>query len=171
MAQWSTRDDFKFSVGPWNLHPGADPFGPPVRDERTFAEKLKTFKELGFDFVQFHDDDAVPDDASAGERERIAPDVKKLLDDHGLKAEFSAPRLWEDARGIDGPVTSNNASDRQWALERGKRCVDVARLLGTDKMVWWPAREGTYIRESKDAVTSFGYMLDWVNACSTTTKN
>jgi xylose isomerase len=72
--------------------------------------------------------------------------------------------LWEDARGIDGPITSNDAGNRQWALERGKRAIDVARLLETDKFVWWPAREGTYIRESKDAVTAFGWMRDWINA-------
>ncbi len=65
-----------------------------------------------------------------------------------------APRHWEHAHGIDGPVTSNNAADRKWAIERGKRTCDVARVLGTDRFVWWPAREGTYIRESKDAVTS-----------------
>lgn len=164
MSNWTQKQDFKFSVGPWNLHPGADPFGPPVRVDKTFAEKLKLFKELGFDYIQFHDDDAVPDDASDSERERIAGEVKKMLEDHGLKAEFSAPRLWEDARGIDGPVTSNNPANRQWALDRGKRAIDVARLLGTDKFVWWPAREGTYIRESKDAVSAFGWMLDWTNA-------
>lgn len=164
MSNWTQKQDFKFSVGPWNLHPGADPFGPPVRVDKTFAEKLRLFKELGFDYIQFHDDDAVPDDASDSERERIAGEVKKMLDDHGLKAEFSAPRLWEDARGIDGPVTSNNPVNRQWALDRGKRAIDVARLLGTDKFVWWPAREGTYIRESKDAVSAFGWMLDWTNA-------
>jgi xylose isomerase len=97
------------------------------------------------------------------ERERIAADFKKLLDDHGLKAEF--PRLaCGKTRAASTARHQQQRSDRQWALERGKRCVDVARLLGTDKMVWWPAREGTYIRESKDAVTSFGYMLDWVNA-------
>lgn len=163
MTQWSTRDDFKFSAGPWNLHPGADPFGPPVRPERQLAEKLRLLKEMGFDYVQFHDDDAVPDDASAADRERIGKEIKQLLDDHGLKAEFSAPRLWEDSRGIDGPVTSNNAADRRWALDRGKRAVDVARILGTDKIVWWPAREGTYIRESKDAVAANGRMLEFVD--------
>jgi xylose isomerase len=162
-AQWSSRDDFKFSVGPWNLHPGADPFGPAVRADRDFAAKLKLFKDLGFDYVQFHDDDAVPDDFDSSAREKKAAEIKKLLDDHGLKAEFAAPRLWEDPHGDDGPVTSNNATSRQYALDRGKRCVDVARLLGTDKLVWWPAREGTYIREAKDARTSLGYMLDWVN--------
>jgi xylose isomerase len=73
---WSKRSDFKFSVGPWNLHPGADPFGPPVRRERELAEKLKLFKELGFDYIQFHDDDAVPDDASGADRVRIAGSIK-----------------------------------------------------------------------------------------------
>jgi hypothetical protein len=143
-AQWSQKKDFKFSAGPWNLHPGADPFGPTVRGERSFVEKLKVFQDLGFEYVQFHDDDAVPDDYSASDREKKAKEIKKLLDDHGLKAEIAAPRLWEDARGIDGPVTSNDAGNRKWAIERGKRNIDVARILQTDRFVWWPAREGTF---------------------------
>ncbi len=51
---------YRFSFGPWNIHEGADPFGPPVRASRSFADKLKVYDELGFDAVQFHDDDAVP---------------------------------------------------------------------------------------------------------------
>lgn len=163
-AQWSKKKDFKFSAGPWNLHPGADPFGPTVRPEREFAEKLKIFKKLGFDYVQFHDDDAVPDSYSSAERTKKAKEVRKLLDDHGLKAEICAPRHWEDAHGIDGPVTSNNAADRKWAIDRAKRTIDVARILGTDRFVWWPAREGTYVRESKDAVASFDRMLEFVDS-------
>ncbi len=160
----STAADFHFSAGPWNLHIGADPFGPPVRDEIAFARKLAIFKELGLDYVQFHDDDAVPDEASASERERVTAQIKHLLDEHGMRAEFVAPRLWEDARGVDGPVTSNDPANRAYALERGKRSIDVARLMGTEKIVWWPAREGTYIREAKDAQAAFGWMLDWTNA-------
>ena len=52
---------YRFSFGPWNIHEGADPFGPPVRPAVEFAKKLKMYKQLGFDAVQFHDDDAVPD--------------------------------------------------------------------------------------------------------------
>jgi xylose isomerase len=163
-SNWSTKQDFKFSAGPWNLHPGADPFGPAVRGERAFAEKLKTFKDLGFDYVQFHDDDAVPDEFSAAEREKKAKEVRKLLEDHGLKAEIFAPRHWEHAQGIDGPITSNSAADRKWGVERGKRAIDVGRILGSDRFVWWPAREGTYIRESKDAVRSFDRMLEFIDA-------
>ena len=135
-----------------------------MRADRTFADKLKVFKDLGFDYVQFHDDDAVPDEFSPADRQKKAREVRKLLDDHGLKAEICAPRHWEHSHGIDGPVTCNNASDRQWAIDRGKRCIDVARELGTERFVWWPAREGTYVRESKDATTSFNRMLDFLNA-------
>src|SRR5688572_21630618 len=91
-GDWSKKSDFKFSAGPWNLHTGADPFGPPVRPDREFLDKLKIYKGFGFDYVQFHDDDAVPDDFSPAEREKRAKEVKKILDDQGLKAEFAAPR-------------------------------------------------------------------------------
>ena len=52
---------FKFSVGPWNVHSGADSYGPATRNEIDFEEKIRKFAELGFSAIQFHDDDAVPD--------------------------------------------------------------------------------------------------------------
>src|SRR5436189_6443486 len=55
------QSDYRFSFGPWNIHEGADPFGPTVRPSVEFAKKLKVYKELGFEGVQFHDDDAVPE--------------------------------------------------------------------------------------------------------------
>ncbi|HEV57710.1 MAG TPA: xylose isomerase, partial [Phycisphaerales bacterium] len=101
---------FRFSFGPWNIHEGADPFGPPVRDSITFAKKLKLYKQLGFDGVQFHDDDAVPDmnDLGPDQIAAKAKEVRSLLDGEGLVAEFVAPRLWEDPRTIDGGYTSND---------------------------------------------------------------
>lgn len=51
---------FKFSVGPWNVHSGADSYGPATREEIPSEEKYKRFAQMGFSAVQFHDDDAVP---------------------------------------------------------------------------------------------------------------
>jgi xylose isomerase len=39
---------YRFTFGPWNIHEGADPFGPPVRESIAFDDKLKVYKELGF---------------------------------------------------------------------------------------------------------------------------
>lgn len=147
---------FRFSFGPWNIHEGADPFGPTVRNPIPFAEKLGHYKKLGFDGVQFHDDDAVPNMNALTPSQIIAEagKVKQMLDARGLVAEFVAPRLWEDSRTVDGGYTSNSASERQYALDRSKRTIDIARALGTRNIVLWLAREGTYIRESKDSVVA-----------------
>jgi len=145
---------FRFSFGPWNIHEGADPFGPRVRETLAFASKLDCYKKLGFDGIQFHDDDVVPNmnDLSLAAIIAEAGKVKALIERHGLTPEFVAPRLWEDARTVDGGYTSNSAAERQYAIDRTMRTIDIALTLGTRNIVLWLAREGTYIRESKDSV-------------------
>ena len=145
--------EYRFSFGPWNVHEGADPFGPTVRRSITFAKKLKLYKKLGFDGVQFHDDDAVPDmnDLSPKDITKQAKDVRQMLADEGLTAEFVAPRLWEDERTIDGAYTSNDKKAREYARDRSRRAIDIAVALDTKLIVLWLAREGTYLREAKDS--------------------
>ena len=156
---------FRFTFGPWNIHEGADPFGPSVRDTLSFAQKLKTFKPLGFDGVQFHDDDAVPDmnDLDSAAITQKARALKNMLDGEGLVAEFVAPRLWEDPRTIDGGYTANDPACRAYAIERSLRAIDIANALGTKLIVLWLAREGTYVRESKDSKRSVDYLVEAVN--------
>jgi len=157
--------EYRFSFGPWNIHEGADPFGPTVRPTIEFGKKLMRYKELGFDGVQFHDDDAVPDMENLSPEQIVkqAAEVKSILDGEGLVAEFVAPRLWEDPRGIDGGFTANDPACRKWAVERFKRCCDIGNALGTPLRVLWLAREGTYIRESKNAISAYQYLFDAIN--------
>jgi xylose isomerase len=164
---------YRFSFGPWNIHEGADPFGPTVRPTVPFADKLKVYRQLGFDGVQFHDDDVVADidSKNASQVESEAKQMKKVLDDQGLVAEFTAPRLWEDPRGADGGFTSNDREIRRWAVDRTKRCIDVGRAVGTSFVVLWLAREGTYIREAKNAIEAHKHLLDAINALLDHDKN
>jgi xylose isomerase len=130
-----------------------------------FRKKLGYFKKLGFDGVQFHDDDAVPNmnDLSPQQISQKAGEVKKVLDDNGLVAEFVAPRLWEDPRTIDGGYSSNDPACRKYAIDRSKRSIDIANELGTDLLVLWLAREGTYIREAKDSKVATGWIVEAIN--------
>lgn len=157
--------EYRFSFGPWNVHEGADPFGPTVRGSIEFGKKLKYYKDLGFDGVQFHDDDAVPDMNDLGTEEIIskAKSVKESLEGEGLVAEFVAPRLWEDDRTVDGGYTSNDPSCREYAKERSRRCIDIANALDTKLIVLWLAREGTYIREAKDSKVATDWIVAAVN--------
>lgn len=154
---------YRFSFGPWNISTGADPFGPPVRKEVEFAKKIRQYRALGYTHVQLHDDDVVPADWDLVQTEKGVAKVKKLLDDEGLTGEFIAPRLWEDARTVDGGYTANSAAHRKYARDRSRRSIDIANMMGIDLIVLWPAREGTYIRESKDAAASVGRMVEAID--------
>ncbi len=156
---------YRFSFGPWNIHEGADPFGPPVRPSRDFDNKLAVYQELGFDAVQFHDDDAVPelDDLSPDQIRAQARAMAQKLADHGLVAEFVAPRLWEHPLTVDGAFTANDPKIRAYALDRAKKSIDIGRELETNLMVLWLAREGSYLRESKDAVRATHQLVDALN--------
>jgi xylose isomerase len=165
MASNGKRTRYRFTFGPWNISMGADPFGPPVRKEVAFAAKIREHKRLGFDGVQFHDDDAVPEiDQDPASIEKAAAKTNKLLDGEGLFCEFVAPRLWEHPKTIDGGFTSNSAAERRYAIERSKRAIDIANVLDCKNIVLWLAREGTYIREAKDPMTAVGRILDAINA-------
>ena len=156
---------FKFSVGPWNVHEGADAFGPEVRSPIPLEEKIKKFSEIGFSAVQFHDDDAVPDinDLSEEDIKKKASQVKKMLDSYNMAAEFVAPRLWMDPRTTDGGFTSNSKEDREFAMWRVYRSIDIAKELGCDKLVLWLAREGTLCFEAKNPIEGANRIKEAIN--------
>ena len=156
---------FKFSVGPWNVHEGADAFGPEVRKSIPLEEKIKKFSEIGFSAVQFHDDDAVPDINNLSEEDikKKASQVKEMLDSYNMAAEFVAPRLWMDPRTADGGFTSNSKEDREFAMWRAYRSIDIAKELGCNKIVLWLAREGTLCFEAKNPVEGANRIKEAIN--------
>jgi len=153
---------YKFCFGPWNISEGQDPYGPPVRPPATFDWKLAQLKKLGFDAMMFHDDDAVADIDTKSESQirKEAKELKKRLEDEGIAAEMVAPRLWFAPQTIDGAYTNNDKGHRQYAIDRSLRSIDIANILGTDILVLWLAREGSYIRESKNARRCVDYLVE-----------
>jgi xylose isomerase len=157
---------YRFCFGPWNISEGADPYGPPTRPPQTFAWKLTQLKALGFEAMMFHDDDAVPDLDNKSEAQILeeARELKRRLDGEGIVAEMVAPRLWFSPMTIDGAYTSNDPKCRQYAIDRSRRAIDIANILGTDLLVLWLAREGTYMREAKVASRAFDHLIHAFNA-------
>lgn len=157
---------YRFSIGPWNVSEGRDPYGPETRPGKDLGWKLERFREAGFKAVMFHDDDVVPglEDKSHEQVLAEAALVRTALDDAGMVAEMVAPRLWFHPLTADGAFTSNDASARAYAIDRARQTVDIARVLGTDLTVWWLARDGTYLRESKSYARALEHLVEAVNA-------
>lgn len=156
------KSAYRFCFGPWNISEGQDPYGPTTRPPQTFDWKLEQMKAHGFDAMMFHDDDAVADiDNKPWEQIRKeTKELKKRLDDAGIAAEMVAPRLWFSPMTVDGAYTSNDRKSRQYAIERSLRSIDIANILDTDILVLWLAREGTYLREAKNARRSTELLVE-----------
>ena len=157
---------YRFCFGPWNISEGADPYGPTTRRSQNFDWKLEQLKALGFEAMMFHDDDAVPNIDGKSEQaiREEAKQLRRRLDDHGLVAEMVAPRLWFAPQTIDGAYTSNDPKARRYAIDRSKRSIDLANILGTNILVLWLAREGTYLREAKIASRSYDLLVEAFDA-------
>ena len=127
--------NYRFSFGPWNISNGADPFGPEVRSPYSIVEKLDCYGPMGFEGVQFHDDDVVEniDELQPAQVMKRAGEIGQALLDRSLVAEFVAPRLWFAPQTIDGGFTSNSAADRKYAIDRSLRCIDIARELRSEE--------------------------------------
>jgi xylose isomerase len=89
----------------------------------------------------------------------VAATLKKV----GLVHEFVAPRLWFARQTIDGGYTSNSESDRRYAWDRTAKAIDIARAIDCKAIVLWLAREGSYIRESKNAKVAYDRILQAIN--------
>lgn len=161
----STEHTYRFSFGPWNISEGADPYGPPTRPTRELAWKMSQAKGMGYDAMMWHDDDVVADidSKSSSQVMQEAGEVRKMLDDAGLICEILAPRLWFAEQTIDGAFTSNDPAARKYAIDRSLQCIDIARTMGTDLIILWLAREGSYMRESKNARKCVDYLVEAID--------
>jgi xylose isomerase len=66
------QKEHKFTFGLWTVgNPGRDPFGEPTREIISPVTIVKRLSELGAYGVNFHDNDLVPIDAAASQRDRF----------------------------------------------------------------------------------------------------
>lgn len=141
---YTPRPEHKFSFGLWTVgNIGRDPFGDPVREAWTPVQLVHLMAEAGAWGVNFHDNDLVPIDATATERDRIVQDFRKALDETGLVVPMATTNLFTHPAFRDGAFTSNDPEVRAYALQKTMRAIDLGVELGATTYVFWGGREGT----------------------------
>jgi xylose isomerase len=141
----------KFTFGLWTVgNPGADPFGMRTRIPPTPAEIVRRLAELGVYGVSLHDNDLVPIDAPAAERDRLVREFQAALRHHGMVVAMATANLFADPVFADGAFSSNDAQVRAYALQKTMRAIDLGAELGAKIFVFWGGREGTECDASKD---------------------
>jgi xylose isomerase len=158
----------RFTFGLWTVgNPGRDPFGEPVRAPLAPADSVRMLAELGAYGVNLHDEDLVPRDASAAERDRIVADFRRVLEDTGMKVPMATTNLFSDPAFRDGAFTSNDGRVRAMALRKCMHAIDLGVELGVGTYVFWGGREGVetnVAKDPRDALARYREAIDYLCA-------
>ena len=156
----------KFTFGLWTImNQGRDPFGEPTRSPVGLRQTLDLLGEAGAYGVNFHDNDAIPIDATPDEADSILKEFKKGMKDNGLVCPMATTNLFGDPAFKDGAFTSNNPRVRAYALQKTMKSMAYGAELGAKTYVFWGGREGTESDATKspvDAIKRFRDSIDFL---------
>jgi xylose isomerase len=163
---YQPKPEHKFSFGLWTLgNRGRDPFGDAVRVPIPPREIVGILGEIGAWGVNLHDNDLVPIDASASERDKIVREFKKACKLNGITVPMATVSLFFDPVFRDGAFTANDPEVRAFALQKTMRAMDIGAELGARIFVLWGGREGVETdacRRADEAVKRLRAAVDYL---------
>jgi xylose isomerase len=161
---FTPRPEHHFTFGLWTVgNTGRDPFGEPVRAPLPPVRIVEKLAELGAYGVNLHDNDLVPQGATAADRDRIVREFKAALTATGMKVPMATTNLFGDPVFRDGAFTSNDAKVRAYALQKTMAAMDLGVELGAETYVFWGGREGVETNAAKDLRAALGWFRDALN--------
>ena len=161
---YTPRPEHKFTFGLWTVgNRGRDPFGDATRPTLSPIVMVRRLSELGAYGVNLHDNDLIPIDASAAERDRIVSEFKQALADTGMKVPMATTNLFYDPVFKDGAFTSNDRRVRLYAIQKTMRSMDLGAELGAHIYVFWGGREGAEVDAAKDAREALKWQREAMN--------
>jgi xylose isomerase len=152
-ATYTPTPEHRFAFGLWTVgYQGRDPFGDVVRPVIEPAEIVRRLAELGAYGVSFHDDDLVPVDTPAQDREAIIKRFRTALDETGMRVTMATTNLFWNPVFKEGAFTANDPAVRRLALAKTMRAIDLGAELGAETYVFWGGREGVEAMAAKPAL-------------------
>jgi xylose isomerase len=140
---YEPKPEHKFTFGLWTVgNVGRDPFGDAVRAALSPVQLVELIAEVGAHGVNFHDNDLVPIDATAAERDAIVREFRAACEATGIRVPMATVNLFSDPAFRDGAFTANDAKVRAYALQKTMRAMDLGGEFGAEVFVLWGGREG-----------------------------
>jgi len=154
----------KFTFGLWTVgNIGRDPFGEPTREKISVRQILDLLGEVKAYGVNFHDNDAIPIDATPDEAKRIIKDFKSGMKDNNIVCPMATTNLFSDPVFKDGAFTSNNVRIRAYAIQKTMKAMDYGAELGAKTYVFWGGREGTESDATKNPIDAIKRFREAIN--------
>ena len=162
--KYEPRPEHKFSFGLWTVgNRGRDPFGDFVRPPISPTEIVSMLAEVGAWGVNLHDNDLVPIDATAAERDCLVRCFKRACDASGIVVPMATVSLFFHPIFRDGAFTANDPEVRAYALQKTMRAMDIGAELGAKIFVLWGGREGAETDACRRADEAIKHLREAIN--------
>src|SRR5579863_2735969 len=162
---YEPQPEDRFTFGLWTVgNVGRDPFGVEVREALDPVDIVHHLADIGAYGVTLHDNDLVPADASAAEREVLLKRFREALDSTGLKVPMTTVNLFTRPVFKEGALTANDPDVRRFALAKALDAIDLGAELGADIFVLWGGREGTEAHAAKPVAEALDRYAEAINA-------
>jgi xylose isomerase len=162
--KYQPRPEHKFSIGLWTVgNRGRDPFGDFVRPPISPTEIVSMLAEVGAWGVNLHDNDLVPIDATAAERDCLVRCFKRACDASGIVVPMATVSLFFHPIFRDGAFTANDPEVRAYALQKTMRAMDIGAELGAKIFVLWGGREGAETDACRRAEEAIKHLREAIN--------
>ena len=162
--KYEPRPEHKFSFGLWTVgNRGRDPFGDFVRPPISPTEIVSMLAEVGAWGVNLHDNDLVPIDATAAERDCLVRCFKRACDASGIVVPMATVSLFFHPIFRDGAFTANDPEVRAYALQKTMRAMDIGAELGAKIFVLWGGREGAETDACRRAEEAIKLLREAIN--------
>ena len=162
--KYEPRPEHKFSFGLWTVgNRGRDPFGDFVRPPISPTEIVSMLAEVGAWGVNLHDNDLVPIDATAPERDCLVRCFKRACDASGIVVPMATVSLFFHPIFRDGAFTANDPEVRAYALQKTMRAMDIGAELGAKIFVLWGGREGVETDACRRADEAIKHLREAIN--------
>jgi xylose isomerase len=164
MDSYQPQKADRFTFGLWTVgNPGRDPFGPRVRSRMEPTYIVRRLAECGAWGVNLHDNDLVPFDATAAERDRIVAEFQAALKEHDMVVPMATTNLFSHPIFKDGAFTSSDPRVRAFAIQKTMAGIDLGVELGASTYVFWGGREGTEADACRDIRDALGWYREAMN--------
>ncbi|HIN79567.1 MAG TPA: xylose isomerase, partial [Planctomycetes bacterium] len=162
--RYAPKPEDRFTFGLWTVgNPGRDPFGPAVRPTQDPCDLVRMLGKIGAWGVNLHDNDLIPFDASAAERDTIVGNFKAACEESGIVVPMATTNLFSHPIFKDGAFTANDPKVRAFALRKTMDAIDLGVELGAKNFVFWGGREGTESDACRDPRTAIVRIRDAIN--------
>ena len=162
--RYQPKPEHKFSFGLWTVgNRGRDPFGDFVRPALKPTEIVSLLAEVGAWGVNLHDNDLVPIDATAAERDRLVREFTASCKKNGIVVPMATVSLFFHPVFRDGAFTANDPEVRAYALQKTMRAMDLGAELGAKIFVLWGGREGVETDACRRAEEAIKHLREAVN--------